>query len=132
MDQLPREQQRESQRPPREIATIEKGVAHGPNENFAYCYFFDAVEMIDLAGWNCPQCGIFNTYARQGRTQGPTRRATTGELYEVRWCSNARCKIIMAYKRDPTEYEMARERQGVIDQLSELFTTAGVIKSDQN
>lgn len=126
MNKLPHVQQREFQRPPREIAVVEKAIGYGPNDNAAYCFFFDAVEMIDLAGWTCPQCGIFNSYEAQGLGQGPTSRATDGPLYEVRFCIDDKCKLIIAYRRDPTREEMEREDRGIIEHVAELYTKAGI------
>ena len=105
---------------------LETALGYGPNENMVYCFFFDAVDMIDVAGWSCPQCGIFNSYAAQGMGQGPTSRATDGPLYEVRWCTDDKCKLMISYRRDPTHEEMLREDRGIIEQVAELFTKAGI------
>lgn len=125
MNEIPHEKRREFQRAPRQLAVVEKGQGYGPDPNFIYCLFFDAVDWIDTVGWNCPQCGLFNSYLGAG-FYGVTKPKTTGPLYGMRYCTNKQCKVMCAYLRDPTPEEMAKEEVIIIKQLAELFKNAGI------
>lgn len=121
MSEIRDEKPRATQRPPRQLAVHKgaEGMAYGPTPHFVYCFFFDAVEWIDTAGWNCPQCGVFVPY--YDTEAGVTKPEQTGKLYEVRECTNALCKPMFAYRRDPTPEEMARETIGVIDMITDIL-----------
>lgn len=114
--------QRESQRPPRELAVYDHHSdmkMYGPKKNLVYCFFFDAVDWIDTAGWTCPQCGWFHEYFE---SEGITKPVDADvKLYGVRDCPNMRCLSMLYYQREPTQKEMDKEVLGIIGYLKELL-----------